>query len=136
VPNAGTSRKGSAVDSATGFPISFDPTEPGRPGIEPSGSPVFVLGRLRRKLDDLVPVSAMNLRGGGGLTPNDWSGAAAGLTGKKEAPRIVGGDGRIAAKPVTSPAGLTRLLSDTTSHGTTLVIPVRKLDLNRSVHHP
>jgi hypothetical protein len=75
VPNAGTSRKGVRGEQCNGFPDQLRPTEPGRPGLTRPDLRSSSSG-LRRKLDGLVPVSALNLRGGGGLTPNDLSRAA------------------------------------------------------------
>jgi hypothetical protein len=91
------SRKGSAVNSATGS-RSGSADRAWASGLEPSGSPVFVLGGLRRKLDGLVPVSAVisgerwvaSLPMSGREPPQAWL--------EKEAPRMVGEDDRIAAK--------------------------------------
>jgi hypothetical protein len=56
--------KRSAVNSATGSG-SASTDRAWALWIDPSGSLVFVLGGLRRKLDGLVPVSAWDLRGAG-----------------------------------------------------------------------
>ena len=45
-------------------------------------------------------------------------------------------DPRNQAVSETGAAALKTAPSDTTRHGTTLVIPVAALDLNRSTHHP
>ena len=117
VPNAGTSsRKGIRGEQCNGFPDQLRPTEPGRPGLSRpdlrSSSSVASAG------NSMVwfRVSALNLRGGGGLTPNDWSGAAAGLAGQQEAPRIVGGDDRIAAQAVVPNACVIRPLVVRSGH--------------------
>ena len=110
VPNAGTSRNGIREGAVQRVSRSASTDRAWASGIDPTGFPVFVLGGLRRKLDGLVPVSALNLRGGRGRNPYDLPGAATGLAGIKEAPRIVGGDDRIAADGAMKDPAARRLL--------------------------